>query len=134
MDLSRLATLKEKLLKAKRFEEVTTYFFDHFGDDPAFMGLGEATSDGFLEAVLEQVAAQLFGRRVPVGGLRLLRLPEHGFIHGGFHVEGKLGNLIYFEDVRRGLIAIPWSLSPPETKYARFSGQPLPSDWSASRN
>jgi hypothetical protein len=134
MDLSLLATLKEKLLTAKDFSEVAEYFFDHFGDHPEFMNLGEPAEDGFLDAVLAEVAAQLFGRSAVVNDIRLIRLPEDGFIHGGFNVEGKFGNVIYFEGLHRGLVAIAWSFSPPETKYARFSGQRLPTGWLASNN
>jgi hypothetical protein len=134
MDLSKLATLKAKLLTAKHFGEVTGYFLDHFGDHPAFIKLGEPTTDEFLEQVLEQVAGELFHRPVVVRDLRLVRLPEHEFVHGGFCVEGKVGTLIYFEDARKGLIAVAWSLAPPETKYARFSGRPVPSSWLRSDN
>src|SRR5947209_4498044 len=106
MDLSLLATLKKKLLTAREFSEVAAYFLDHFGDKPEFIHLGEGTTDPFLEAVLAQVAGQLFQRSVVVHDIRLIRLPDHGFIHGGFTMEGKLGTLIYFEDVRVGLIVI----------------------------
>jgi hypothetical protein len=134
MDLSKLATLKTKLLSAKNFGEVTGYFLDHFGDDPAFLKLGEPITDEFLEQVLGQVAGQLFHKAVVIHGLRLVRLPEHEFVHGGFGVEGKIGTLLYFEDERKGLIAIAWSLSPPETKYARFTGRPVPQSWLRSDN
>jgi hypothetical protein len=134
MDLSKLATLKAKLLTAKHFGEVTGYFLDHFGDHPAFLDLGEPTTDDFLDQVLAQVAGQLFGRSVVIHGIRLVRLPEHSFVHGGFSVEGKVGTLIYFEDERKGLISIAWSLSPPETKYARFAGRPVLNSWLRSDN
>jgi hypothetical protein len=134
VDLSKLATLKAKLVTAKNFGEVTGYFLDHFGDDPAFLTLGQPTTDDFIEQVLAQVAAQLFQRDVVIQDLRLVRLPEHEFLHGGFHVGGKIGTLIYFEDERKGLISIAWSLSPPETKYARFSGRPVPNSWLRSSN
>jgi hypothetical protein len=134
MDLSKLATLKSKLLTADNFGEVTGYFLDHFGDHPIFIELGEPTRDDFLEQVLAQVAGQLFGRNVVMRDIRLVRLPEHGFIHGGFLVEGKVGTIIYFEDERKGLISIAWSLSPPETKYARFTGRPVTNSWLRSNN
>jgi hypothetical protein len=134
MDLSKLATLKAKLLTAQNFGEVLGYFLDHFGDHPAFLELGEPTADDFIEQVLEQVAGQLFGRKVAVKNMRLVRLPDHGFTHGGFSVEGKVGTLIYFEDEHKGLISIAWSLAPPETKYARFTGRPVLNSWLRSDN
>ncbi|HKI36407.1 MAG TPA: hypothetical protein VKA46_31405 [Gemmataceae bacterium] len=134
MDLSKLAALKVKLLTAKHFGEVTGYFLDHFGDHPAFIKLGEPTRDDFIDQVLAQVAAQLFGRSVVIRDIRLVRLPEYEFVHGGFCVEGKVGTIIYFEDERKGLISLAWSLSPPETKYARFTGRPVPNSWLRSDN
>lgn len=134
MDLSKLAMLKAKLLSAKHFGDVTGYFLDHFGDDPAFIELGEPTADEFIVQVLAQVAGQLFQKNVVIHDLRLVRLPEHGFVHGGFSVEGKVGTLIYFEDVCQGLISLAWSVSPPETKYARFTGRPVPNSWLRSDN
>ncbi len=134
MDLSKLATLKAKLLTAKNFGEVTGYFLDHFGDHPAFIELGEPTSDEFLVQVLAEVASQLFHKTVAMHDVRLVRLPDHGFVHGGFMVQGKVGTLIYFEDVCKGLISFAWSLAPPETKYARFTGRPVPNSWLRSDN
>jgi hypothetical protein len=134
MDLSKLATLKTKLLTAGNFGDVLGYFLDHFGEDPEFMDLGEAVSDDFIDEVLAQVAAQLFRKNVRIHDVRLVCLPEHGFVHGGFTVEGKVGTLIYFSEVHKGLIAIAWSVMPAETKYARFTGQPLPDSWRRSDN
>jgi len=134
VDLSKLATLKAKLATAKNFGDVIGYFLDHLGEDPAFLKLGQLTTDDFIEQVVAEVAGQLCGRRVAVRDLRLIRLPEYEFLHGGFSVAGKFGTLIYFEDERKGLIAIAWSESPPETKFARFTGRPVPSSWLRSDN
>lgn len=134
MDLSPLTTLKDKLLHAKTFADVQTYFLDHFGDQPEFMELGERHRDPFLEAVFASVAEQLHNGRVPVTNVMLKRLPEHGFIHGSALLGGRLATLLYFEELRRGLIAVIWSVSPPETKFARFLGQPLPRQGPPSAN
>ena len=134
MDLQLLATLKEKRGSTTNFSEVQTYFLDHFGDHPAFIELGEPTTDEFLEQVLAEVVGQLFHMTVTVNDARLVRLPDHKFVHGGFMVQGKVGTLIYFEDVCKGLISVAWSLSPPETKFMRFSGRPLQPGTRPSRN
>ena len=59
-DLALLATLKDQLIHADDFSSVTRYFFDHFGEDPSFLDLGEPIRHPFLEAVVTQVAAQVF--------------------------------------------------------------------------
>src|SRR5258707_11765033 len=98
---------------------------DHFGEDPEFIDLGEATRDPFLEAAIAQIAAQLFGgkRDVVVTKMLLTRLPEQQFIHGGIVLGGKMGNVLYFEDIHVGLLALIWSVEPSETKMARFTGR-----------
>lgn len=134
MDLNLLATLKDKLLHAKNFSEVWHYFFDHFGEDAEFIALGERIRDTFLEAVLDQVAQQIFGKKVPVHEMLLTRLAEHQFIHGGCIINGKLANVVYFEDVQVGLFALIMSVQPSDTRMARFSGRAMPARGSPSAN
>jgi hypothetical protein len=122
MDLARLATLKEKLLHADQFSTVWEYFLDHFGEDPAFIALGEPAELPLLDGVFAGVAQHLFQRPVTVRQLRLIRLPHEGFIHGGAVLDGKMANVLYFEDVHVGMLAVVWSSG--EMKYARFSGRP----------
>ena len=54
---------------------------------------------------------------------RLIRLPEYGFIHGGVQINGRMGNVIYFEDLHMGLLTVCWR--PPNTQYMRFRTQPV---------
>jgi hypothetical protein len=123
MDLSLLATLKDKLVNATEFSDVWRYFLDHFGEDPEFIALGDRTRDAFLEAVLDQIGSQMFGKQVALTNFLLARLPDHHFTHGGGLLNGHLANVLYFDDIRTGMVAIWASITPGETKYARFSGQ-----------
>jgi hypothetical protein len=125
VDLKLLHTLKQKLTTAKEFSAVFTYFLDHFGEDPEFIEQGERTHSPFLESVLAEVGKQLFGKEVRVADVLLTRLPEYEFIHGACTLGGKLGNVLYFEDVRTGLLVVLSSLASSETKLVRFSGRPL---------
>jgi len=134
MDLSRLATLKEKLVGAQDFSGVFEFFFDHFGEDPDFMALGERASNPLLETMLAHIAKQLFGREVPVTDVVLLRVAGHSFLHGTATLGGKLATVIYFEDKHVGLLAVVWSLAPTEAKLARFTGRPAPDLWNRSSN
>jgi hypothetical protein len=121
-------------MHAKEFSEVWTYFLDHFGEDPDFMSLGEPARHSFLEMILGQVGRQLHGKPVPLVDLLLKRLPEQGFLHGACTLGGQLASLLYFEDIHMGLMAVVWSISPPETKFARFTARPMPDAWKRSDN
>jgi hypothetical protein len=135
MNLSQLETLKEKLIHAREFSDVVNYFFDHFGEDPAFIALGERAESPFLEAMLETVGQELFGKKVQAGNLLLTRLPEQGFIHGGGTLEGKLANVLYFEDIQMGVLTVVMSMQPNDTKLIRFTGKPMPRNtWKPSEN
>src|SRR5260370_93260 len=137
MDLSQLATLKDKLAAATNFSDVMVYFFDHFGESPEFMGLGESGRVPFLESVLAEVGKQLYkdsGLTTLAIDFRLVRIPEQNFVHGAVTMGGKPANVIYFEEVHMGLLTVIWSVQPPETKYVRFSGRPMPRNLTPSLN
>ncbi len=137
MDLALLATLKDKLATATNFSEVMVYFFDHFGEDVAFMGLGETGRVPFLESILAEVGKQLFkdsGLATLAIEFRLVRLVEQQFVHGAVTMGGRPANVIYFEDTHIGLLTVIWSLQPPETKYIRFSGRQMPRNLTPSVN
>lgn len=123
MDLTLLATLKDNLLTATNFRDVQDYFLTHFGEKPEFISLGERTQHPLLEAVVTEVAKQLFKGSPRVEQLMLSRIPGHDFLHGGMFVNGCIGTIIHFDDIHKGLVCI-CSLDG-QTHYARFSGRPM---------
>ena len=125
MDLDRLATLKEELLHTADFKQIWSYFMDNFGEDPAFIALGERAQHPMLEAIVTQTCRQLFGKPVTFGHLLLTRLPEYQFIHGGLMVEGKLGMVFYFEDIQVGLLLVVMAFGAGDNRLVRFTGRPL---------
>jgi hypothetical protein len=125
MDLGKLQTLKRMLTTAREFSSVFAYFLDHFGESPEFIALGERTDSPFLETVLAEIGKELFGKEVQVQDVLLTRLAEQGFIHGACSLGGTLANVLYFEDVRMGLLVVVLSFDTNETRLVRFSGRPL---------
>jgi hypothetical protein len=134
MDLSLLATLKDKLANATDFGDVWTYFFDHFGEDREFIDQGDRADHPFLEAIIAQIGEELFGCKVAVENLLLTRLPDHDFYHGGFTFAGRMGNVIYFDDVQTGLLAVLMAGGSSETKMVRFTGRRMLRSGPPSRN
>jgi hypothetical protein len=128
-----LETLKKKLVAAENFGDVLEYFFDHFGENPEFISLGKPTLHPMLEAVIQHTGSQIMGKQVKVRNLMLVRLPEQKFIHGGFLMDGKVGNVFYFEEIQMGLMSVVTSLGG-ETKMARLKVQVVPTGGRASRN
>jgi len=134
MDLSLLATLKDKVLHAKNISDVWTYFFDHFGEKPGFIALGQRTQDELLELIIAQVGREIFGKPVPVVDLLLTRLAEHKFVHGGCILGGSVASILYFESICTGVMAVALSASPANTRMVRFRGQTMPPRGAPSLN
>jgi hypothetical protein len=134
MDLSRLQELKTKLIHDKDLFPVWGFFLDHFGEDPEFMELGEPVRHPFIESVVAQTSAQMFPQDGMIGELRLIRLADQQFIHGGVNVAGRVGGVIFFEDVQVGLVAVSDHFPSDETKMARFSCRPYRRQGTPSRN
>jgi hypothetical protein len=75
MDLKKLSILKDKLLLAKDFKEPWTYFFDHFGENPAFIKLGKQTKSPLLKKAVAQIGKKIFQREdITVGHLLLTEI------------------------------------------------------------
>ena len=66
--------------------------------------------------------------------LRLIHLPDQKFIHGNVNVNGRVGGVLYFEDVGVGLLAVSEPFPSDETKFARFTTRPYTPGAEPSRN
>jgi hypothetical protein len=124
MDFKRIGILRDKAVSAKNFSEVFTYFFYNIGEDSEFIRICRRTSDPLLESCLTQSLQAFFKRPVEPENLLLMEVPAHGLIHGGFTVQGMLGNVLYFVDIQLGMIALA-SFTSPNTQVFRFSAKTL---------
>jgi len=134
MDLAQLQQLKQQLLHEEQLSRIWLYFMDHFAEKVEFIAIGEEARDPLVEAVIAQIGQQLFGDDGAVSHLLLSRVAEQDFIHGGFALGGRVGGVIYFEDLHMGLLMVTDHPPSIEVKYARFSGRPLPRRGEPSRN
>lgn len=125
MATTRLAELRDKLLNDKALPPVWRYFLDHLGEDAAFVALGEPTDSRFLLTVLAEVARQLYPASAAIADIRLVRLAEERFVHGGFSIDGRVGGLLYFEEQDTGLIVVCELPPSIDVKYVRFRTRPL---------
>lgn len=122
MALNRFQVLKHKVINEPDLAQVWLYYMNNFVDDPAFIDLGNKTRDSFLEGVIPQICQQMFSKKERVSPLMLITISAHSFTHGGVEVGGRLGNLIYFKDLQKGVLAVPNKLTEKrEVNYARFS-------------
>jgi hypothetical protein len=109
---NQLWTLKQLLMDAKATNDdlqgVKNFFFQNFGNDPAFLAMGQPTTDKTVDGNLETFAHRVFNLDVDMANTPLVGIADFHFKHGPFTMNGKAGIVIYFEDVGRGLIAVAW--------------------------
>ncbi|MBN3899478.1 MULTISPECIES: hypothetical protein [unclassified Nostoc] len=122
MKIDRLQELKQKLTHEADLSHIWSFYMDHFADQPEFTDLGEPLYNEYLDAILHKTCQQMFGRAIKITGFFLIYIPNYRLFHGPFQVEGRIGGMIYFEDIKTGLLAV--SADYPATdavKYSRFS-------------
>src|SRR5579872_4806709 len=127
MDLSLLETLRYKMTTGKDFAKIFEYFFDNFGENPAFFEVGVPAEDEMLTSLLSHVAGAMFKTsRVVLGNMRLIAIKEYDFIHGGLTINGAIASVIYRTDLRQGIVSVFRPNREGQTDFARFSAEMLP--------
>ncbi len=122
MNINKLRQLKQKLVDDKDLSKIWLFFMDNFADHMEFTELGETASHEYLDAVLHKICQQMFNKTTKITNFLLIYIPEHKFFHGSFLVKEYVGGVIYFEDIKTGLVAVSSESSPTdEVKYSRFS-------------
>ncbi len=119
IDPLKFARLREMLDTAKVLADVMNYFFDHFAENPTFLGLGQPEEVPILTAVIEQVLSHGTKKTAKLLNARYIRIAKLQFVHGPLMVQGQLGSVIYFEDTGKGVVAFPGKGG--STNFARFS-------------
>lgn len=122
MKIERLQELKEKLTSEKDFSNIWNFYMDRFADHPEFTDLGNPAKNKYLDTVVRKTCQEMFGNKIKITNSLLIKIAKYKFFHGPFQVDGRIGGVIYFEDINIGLLAV--SVDYPATdmvKYSRFS-------------
>ena len=117
----RLRQLKEKLAGADELSDVFKFFFDHLGNDPAFIQRGKPAKHEILKTVLKTICKDMFGDESKVTGLKLFNAEKTNFFHGICQMSGKTASVLYFNDIEMGMIAIMVGPVFGQFSYVRFT-------------
>ncbi|MDB9372675.1 hypothetical protein [Nodularia sphaerocarpa] len=122
MNIDRLQELKQKLTIEADLSNIWLFYMDHFADHAEFTELGKPAYNEYLDAVLQSTCQQMFGRAIKITHFLPIYIAKYHFFHAPFQVERRIGGVIYFEDIKIGLIAVSADYPPTdEVKYSRFS-------------
>ncbi|BAZ02924.1 hypothetical protein NIES37_69370 (plasmid) [Tolypothrix tenuis PCC 7101] len=122
MNIDRLQELKQKLTHEADLSNIWLFYMDHFADHPQFTDMGEPTHNEYLDTVIHKTCHQMFGRAIKITDFISIYLAKYHFFHGPFQAERRIGGVIYFEDIKIGLIAVSADDPPTDAvKYSRFS-------------
>ena len=122
MNIDRLQELKQKLTNDADLSDIWLFYMDHFADHPEFTELGQPTYNEYLDGVLHKICQQIFGRAIKITDFLLIYIAKYHFFHGPFQVERRIGGVIYFQDIKIGLIAVSADSPPTDAvKYSRFT-------------
>lgn len=122
MNIDQLQELKQKLTIETNLSAIWSFYMDNFADAPEFIELGEPKYNEYLDAVIHKTSQQMFGRAIKITGFFPIYIPQYSFFHAPFWVEQRIGGVIYFEDIKIGLIAVSADYpATDEVKYSRFS-------------
>ena len=129
MDISLLETLRVKIATENDFAKIFEYFYDHFGEDPAFFEISEPftakANDLIVQLVAQIGGAVLKTKQIKLDNLRLLRVADYHFVHGGFMLNGAMGTVIYCDDIQKGMVALHKMKKNEPVHFARFSAEML---------
>jgi hypothetical protein len=122
MKIERLQELKQKLTKEADLSKIWLFYMDHFADYAEFTELGEPTPNEYLDAVIQKTSQQMFGRAIKITDFFPIYVAKYQFFHGPFQAQRRIGGVIYFEDIKIGLLAVSADYPPTDAvKYSRFS-------------
>ena len=114
--------LRKEFVKTTEFGVFYDKFLQNFGEHPAFMELGSPLIAPHLERIINETTDRMLGHAAEVQAARLVIIPEAQLIHGAFFVESSFGGLLYFEDLRMGMVVITFTSGRCE--FARFTLNP----------
>ena len=124
MDFTLLDTLRYKIEFAKDLGEVYTYFFDNFGENSEFLDASIPTQHELLQSIIEQIGKVMLGKNMmQIRSMRLQLISDYNFIHGSCVLDRHLATIIYFDDIKKGVLAVTNPQNMTKTEFYRFSAE-----------
>jgi hypothetical protein len=124
MAWQRLEQLRDLLQNEEEFGKIFAFFFDHLGEDEKFIQAGVAATSDFQEEllpILESILKRMVKQEVMIAQLLLTEVQTHRFYHGPCLSDAGFGCVLYFDDLKMGLLSFSPSMGSGMVHYARFT-------------
>jgi hypothetical protein len=118
---AKLQRLKQLMQTEPELPKISDMFWDEVAHEPWFASAGHPTENPRLRAIMERVGRHVLGEAYRASSTMLIHLREHAFWHGCCVLDGKLGQVFYFEDIDLGLLTIAGDIGSGTTHFVRFS-------------
>ena len=121
MTKQHINRLKELLLASKDLTEPMDYFLQHVITDAEIVRASQPAASAMLLHVILELVERHCGQEVFVLAPFFLHAAAYQFWHGGCHLGGYVTHLLYFDDVKTGMLSIVKPQDPTSVEYLRFS-------------
>ena len=114
-------TLKSKMQTVENFADAWNYFFDHLGENPAFLREGKRIEDEMLKFLIVQSVKSAGKGATNITQCMFVEVGGN-FVHGPVIIGPNMVNLLYFRDINMGMLAIvSLTKKTRETHFVRIT-------------
>jgi hypothetical protein len=121
MTKQHIDKLKELMLQSANLTEPMDYFLQHVITDAEIVRASQPAASAMLLHVILELIERHCGQEVFVLAPFFLHAASYQLWHGGCHLGGYVTHLLYFDDVKTGILSIVKPQDPSSVEYLRFS-------------
>jgi len=121
MTKQHIDSLKELIVRTVDFTEPLEYFLQHVITDAEIVCASQPAPSALLVHVILELVERHCGQELFVLAPFFLHAAPYRLWHGGCHLSGYVAHVLYFDDVKTGILSIVRPQDPASVEYLRFS-------------
>ena len=121
MTKQHIDRLKELMLQSANLTEPMDYFLQHVITDAEIVRASQPATSALLLHVILGLVERHCGQELFVLAPFFLHAPAYQLWHGGCRLDGYVTHLVYFDDIKTGILSIAQPQDTVNANYVRFS-------------
>jgi hypothetical protein len=121
MTKQHIDRLKELLVASKDLTEPMDYFLQHVITDAEIVRASQPAASAMLLHMILELVERHCGQELFVLAPFFLHAAAYRLWHGGCHLGGYVAHVLYFDDVKIGMLSIVKPQDSSSVGYLRFS-------------